>query len=103
MRIKTIFAYSLFITFILFVFLQTNAHARKKLLSGRGDGMATIQVTASGSEEVARAVKQVFGSDGYSLKSEDYDRLKFSRSSGKMKDFSYGGLAGNGTFEQSDH
>ena len=100
MKIKSVVVCSLFIMFGLLAFVQTDAYARKRILPGRGDGVATVKVTASSLEEVARAVTQVFGSDGYNLKEEGHGQLRFSRSSGRMKDFSYGGLAGGGTYEQ---
>ena len=100
MRFKSICVCSLLIIFSILTFTQTSAHARKRIFAGRADGMASIKVTASGMDEVARAVKHVFGRDGYNLKEEGGGQLKFSRSAGRMKDLSYGGLAGSGTYEQ---
>lgn len=100
MRFKSSIICSLLIAFSLVTFFQTSAHARKKILAGRSEGMASIEVTASGTDEVVRAVKHVFNGDGYNLKEEWDGKLKFSRSAGRMKDLSYGGLAGSGSYEQ---
>ena len=83
-----------------FAFMQTNVEARKKRFSGRSDGMASIDVTANDFQDVAQAVKKVFRGDGYTLKDEWGSGLQFSRSAGRMKDFSYGGLTSGGMWEQ---
>ena len=91
---------SLLIAICLVTFFQTSADARKRILAGRSEGMASVEVTAAGMDEVAAAVKQVFGGDGYNLKEEWDGQLQFSRSAGRVKDLSYGGLAGSGSYEQ---
>ena len=100
MRVKLTGICLFLIVFSSLIFLQTDSHARKRLLDGRSEGMASIEVTASSADEVARAVKHVFNGDGYNLKEEWDGQLQFSRSAGRMKDLSYGGLAGSGTYEQ---
>ena len=100
MTFKSRTALWILIAVSILVLTQTNAEARKRIMSGRGDGMATVQVTADDYRDVASAIKSVFGGDGYMLKEEGRGGLRFSRSAGRGKDFSYGGLAGGGHWEQ---
>lgn len=100
MKLKNKIFISLGIVLSVLVFTQTNAQARKKLFSGRADGMASLEVTAKSLGDVASAVKYIFNEDGYNLKSGYQSQLRFSRSSGRMKDIAYGGLASKGTYEQ---
>jgi len=87
-------------SFVCISLIQTDAFARKNVLGGRAEGMASIEVKASNPAEVANAVKSVFVEDGYKLKQEWDDALYFSRAAGRLKDISYGGAVSSGMWEQ---
>jgi len=74
--------------------------ARKQLLSGRGEGMASITIDKCSQEAVADAVQKVFEEDGYELDNVQDNLIAFSRPASRMKDISYGGIAGDDTFER---
>ena len=95
---KVVFVILMGLTYI--TLFQTDAFAGKTILDGRSKGMASIELKAANTTEVANAVKKVFGEDGYQLKKESGNGLQFSRPAGRLKDLSYGGLASSGTWEQ---
>jgi hypothetical protein len=88
------------VSFSLISLVPMDAFARKIATGGRGEGMASVQVKAKNSAEVASAIKSVFGEDGYQLKQEWDDALYFARAAGRFKDISYGGAVSSGMWEQ---
>jgi hypothetical protein len=83
-------------------FLSHSAFARKPLLPGRAQGMATVDVNGTTLQKLEAALQKVFvEGEGYSFVNSGELTYVFERPAGRMKDLSYGGLVSEGTTERA--
>jgi len=84
------------------LFVSSSASARQALMSGRAQGMASVDISAATIDKVDAALQKVFVNDeGYSLANSGDSQYVFERPAGRIKDLSYSGLAGGGVIERA--
>jgi hypothetical protein len=81
--------------------LSGDAFAAKRLLPGKGEGMATVTIKGASLDIIRQAAINVFQNDDYKVATQTPDQIVFERNAGRLKDISYGGLASEeGTLER---